>query len=759
MPKHPNQRQRHPGRQVPTTPAMVVDPARLASIIALLPPIVAELRQAGDRMAMTDALAPLTSLVPAERLALVQALGQQRGQPALEAADVCEALAELSPDRATAKEARRAVIRLRSTNARPTITVPPAAAMVTAMSPIVTTTPQFHGAWASQTRYESEVTLIMAWTRASDPQQIDAYVFELDFWRGNIARASLAEPMTPRRFEREVLDDLRQRQHMTMADLTLGQSRSLLEEILDQQAWRKITFSSKWHDIEQLIDQRVMSDEVERDDSATDKLLDPGAEPDEVMVNYTSAWSFGDFGLTYSVLSERHVLRERETRDAYIALRRQWYDEAHPARLRIGAVAQQTQEQSGLWVPTSGLGAGRSNWTLFWSLELQDTPIGGQLAEMPMATLVNPDNGRHWFWQSITMERDARSGHWRVGRIRDDGAAAQAKPVDELLKRSDELWQQAETTMQEVEQSANAEASQEQTLRALSLVQESLANGEAALMRLPGDRALHEKLRERDKMLHQWDRAAAIVHRMLARFQNRLRDLLDLSMLDFSQGREQANHEDEPGAEIWLTLAINAAREALALDRTSESLNVLAELLISNDEQEEAEQLLRESLELTESVGAWADLGDLLMQREEVIEAVTAFEHAQRLEPQSPQIRWRLGRALEMADRLPEARVVYEDAVANDDGDAMAHSLLGNLLYQQREYDAAYPQLEQALRLGLVSPQVLIQLADIDANRGQFERARVFLEQATKIDPSLAEDTKKLLARLRTEEERQRRRH
>ena len=754
MPKHPEHRRQSPAKAPATrVVAPAIAPERIAAWLERVPAIVAALHSAADRTAALDAIAPITSLPADEQTALATALGQQRGDGAGDALALALALAELGTDRGMAKEARRSSIRLRSAGTRADITIPHAAP--TTPPSETTEVPEFVGAWASRTRDRSEVTLALTWTRPFRHEEVDGYILNLNYWEGEIEFIGHPEPLTQRRFERDVLDPLRR--DAPLVEVTLGQARALIEEALDMQSWRQRPSTQEWLEVEPMIRRRVLQDEITATEDVDLLLLAPDLADEETLVNFWGAWSFGDFVLAYALLGERHALRERTSQTEFVTLRRRWYDEAHPARFQIGALTPQTQEQSGIWLPgTSSLGAsGRQNLSIFWSVELQETPLAGQLPEMPLATLVNPDSSRHWYWQSVTMERD-EARRWRVGRIRDDGAAAQGQPVEQLLQRSDDLWREAEA-MAAPEPNQTEDSARQHSLKIITLVQESLSAGEAALMRLPLDRGLHERLRDHARQIALWERAAALTQRMLARFQDKVLLLRDLSAFDFQQARFLAEHEDEAGYLRWLEIAVTAARASVAADRTAESLVILAELLVSQGETEEAEALLRESLDLQATVGAWLDLGDLLMQRQQSTEAVEAFERASRLEPTSPQIRWRLARALELVGRPAEARLVYEDALAKDDNDAMAHALLGNLLFEQDDFDNAATHLGRALELGLVSAQLLIQLTNISARAGQFEQARMLLNKVVEIEPSLAEQVKNFLTQIREEETRQRR--
>jgi tetratricopeptide (TPR) repeat protein len=758
MPKPNDRRSREPTKantpssNTPSRP--LINKEAMAGLIAQIPTMAEALRAATDRAAMTAALAPILEQAEPEQIGFATTLGNQRGDAAPLAADIAEALAELGADRAAAKEARRSLIRLRSAGTRPTITIPRPPLPVDDVAP-GQAAPEFIQGWASRTREKSEVALALAWSRPNQPGDIDAFVLELNMWNGVITEAVHIAPMPQRRFEREILTPRRDRENFTWTTVDQAQSLALVEATLDQGTWRKAPQSAEWNEVADLILRRLHMGDVAPDPNAGRMLIDADAEAEETLVNFWGSWSFGDYGLVYDLLSDRHALRERETRDDFIALRRKWYDEAHPARIQIGAVAPQAQEQSGLWLPGgSKASANRQNLAFFWSLELEESPLAGQISEMPLATITNPDSTRHWFWLSVTLERE--EDRWRIGRIRDEALAAQSQPVDELMQRSDAAWQEADAKAQQIAQAQEAgqQVPSQESLAVMTLAQETLSRGECALMRLLADRTLHEQLHDRAIQVGLWDRAAAVTHRILAHFPNdQARGYRDLSMLDFRKAQTFAETDDEANFHRWLDIALDAARKAVELDRTAETLTILGELQSTHGDLEEAETNLRAAIEMQPSVGAWADLGDLLMRRQHYQEAIGAFESAQRLDPTSPQVRWRLGRALEAVDRKPEAKLVYEDALANDANDAMAHALLGNILTEEGDHVGALQHLEQAVRQGLISAEILVQMAFNFARLGRFGEAQSLLEQAKQIEPSLTQQIEQLQAQVRREAE------
>ncbi len=721
---------------------------QVAALVEQIPVIAAELRAANTREIMQTALAPILGMPNDVQEALAQAIGRLRGDQGLDALDVVEAWSELGNQRAATKEARRASIRLESAGLRSRIKVPAARAVAATVPNEL----QFAGAWATRSRESSEVAILIAWSRGEEWQ---GYRISFIFWKGEILIETTPSGLTQRRFEREQIEEMRTSFEVPVVALTLGQVRFLFEDLLDQMAWRGTTLATDVKSLLDLLKGRIQRDEEHQgqaaDASVMTLLIDADIEADEVMVDFWSAWAFGDFMLCYELLAERASLRQGATRDEFIALRRKWYDEALPARLRIGATAKTTAEQSGLWVPDASMGTNRSNWAFFWSLEMRETPIAGQLSEVPMATLTNPSNQRRWFWQTISLERDAVSKRWRITRIRDEGAAAQARPVEDLIKRSNELWDEADALAQQFERTGTEAQNREHVLHIMALVQESQSLGEAALMRLPGDRELHKTLVEHAQAVRLLDRAAALLERIITHFGATMDLWLQVAAIQFNQAQVLAEQEDASGHHFWLDTAIASARQAIAIERTPEGLVVLGELLNMHGDSAEAESLLRESLAIRETSGAWIDLGDLLMRQRQFIPAISAFEQAQRLDPTTAVPRWRLGRALEMVDRKPEARLAYEDAVEQNPEDGMAQMLLGVLLATEHEYDQAYLHLIKALELGVMETDLFLQLAVIEADRGNTNSALQLLDQAVRLSPQLAPQIKQMAETLRAQ--------
>jgi tetratricopeptide (TPR) repeat protein len=727
-------------------PMPMLPAERLQALLELTATIATSLRAATDRASMETALEPILTLTVDEQVALMGALGRERTEDAL---IVATAFEEFGHERISTKEARRSIARLRSQAIHTHFSVPhPSSAQTVSQS--LAASFEFAGGWASQTRETSEVVLALRWSRTTPPFDAEGFVLDLHFWHGETMLRNHVESIAARRFEKEILDPIRTSESFSWVSVTAGQARWLIENAIEQRDWlAQNPADAEWSAIEPVLLQRLQCDETPADSSIEAKLLPSDMDEQETLLNFWGSWSFGDFELAYDLLSERHAILERESREEFIELRRKWFKEASPKRFQMGTVAEQTQEQSGIWLPSTGSVSmdNRKNLKFFWSLELQESSFVAQMLEMPMATLVHPDTSRHWFWQSITMERDSNSRSWRVGRIKDEGASAQALSVEQLLKRHEDLWQQADTASQAISEAQMAqEELQREALRVMSLAQESLSNGECALMRLPSDRVLHDQLFKECLQISLYERASAMLHRTLLHFPNDTsRVQRDLTGADYGMARQQASAGNEDAYHYWLDLALRDARASLESHRDEETLAMLAEMLMASGQTDESEALLRESLAISEKATTLLDLGDLLMQREDHIAAVEAFERAAQLEPENPQVRWRLGRALMMVDRPAEARLAFEDAISRDDNDAMAHALLGSLLFEQEDWQDAWNHLYRAVQLGLVTAPILIQMANITTRGGQFDVARSLLTQAMRVDPSIAADVRRML--------------
>lgn len=117
-------------------------------------------------------------------------------------------------------------------------------------------------------------------------------------------------------------------------------------------------------------------------------------------------------------------------------------------------------------------------------------------------------------------------------------------------------------------------------------------------------------------------------------------------------------------------------------------------------------------------------------------EAVEHLEETVRLQPNSPEILYTLGAALENSSRVTEARERYEAALRLKPEYPEAHSNLGLLLLRQGDAAQALPHLKETARLDPDSPQAHEDLATCLKTLGRDEEASRESREALRLSPS-----------------------
>ncbi len=745
-------------RERETAPPLTTDQqAELQALLAQVPAIASGLRaaQSGGRAAMLDRLAPIAAVAEPVARAFARRLGEQRGVPAQDAADVAAALGEADPRREVAREARRAGLRLRSAGAQPTVTLlplqpaaePPASiaspgavpgdgaapAADTAPAPQTPVTPRLVEAYASRSREAGEVSLMLAWQESATSELVRGYLFALEFWREGVKHFALTETMTRKQFLRETVEKLRG-EKMPSVPVTWAQARRLLEEALDVNTWRKREPAETFGEHREQIDARLLGEPADEEQRAAiaeeaARAAREGDRPfistemaaDEMIVNWLGAWSFGDYGLAYDLLHDDAPLRRAQPREEYIAVRRQWAEEAEPGALRLTVVREQVRRASALWVPgaAGGLGAAGQDYEAFWSLVLKDSPLAGAVEELPMATLLSQQSGRHWYWMAYTMQRERAYGLWCIARIRDEGAASQALTLDELQKRIEEAHQTAEQSAASAPQDPRSPQAAEAARTVTDALSAALAYRDAIIQKLPLDEAAYRAALDDARTLNNHERAAAYLEKMVGRFPNSLRLRFEEGIEEYVVAEQYASQGQGPAASDWLDRAIATLRQVVEQERTAEHLQALGELLARRGYLTQAEQALREAIALEPDRAALhADLASAIMagvsgedleapgapgtqeEREAAARgALAELREAAKLDPNLTHVFTRIGALYQALDQQEDARLAYEEAIARDPGDAEAHNALGSLLLAQREPQRALPELENAVQL------------------------------------------------------------
>jgi tetratricopeptide (TPR) repeat protein len=703
----------------------------LQALLDHLPTLSQQLRQSSERAAISQALSSIDQQPATIALAFAEALGTRRET---DAADVALALAELSQHQALRKEARKALVRLRSAGIAPHFSVPASEAA----------TPQrqrpFYLGYVSRTREQGEVQLALAWYENQAAGDVRGLVFLLEFWRDGVKDFLMTDVTTTRRFQQDFSKNSRSGEQVDILPISLAQARQLVQEALEINTWRKTplpdAYKRHYATIRDLLLNASVSDEEEQAvlREGDRPWISRSLEPEELIAHALGAWAFGDYGLFYDLLADEHSSRRAQTRDEFIQLRRQWADEADPASLRVLLIREQAegQSQSSLWVPTGIRAGGRKEVEAFWSLLLKDSPLGGQMEELPMATIINRETGRHWYWTGYTLAQ--QNGVWRISRQRDEGLLAQGAPIPDLQQRVKDLTEEASRIAQS--RPATETEAEEATRKLFGAVVTSLHSSDALIARLPLDRALYDQAALDARSIGQYERAAAYYQRMLDRFSDRARLLTQLGIMQYLAGERDQQEGNEKGARRWWESASASLEEALSLSPTADTYQALAELRLRANRLEEAEQLIRQALELDDTrAERWGQLGSIQMNRSEPAAALESFKQAAQRSPDLPGIQFHIGRAYRALGDRENARLAYEEAIRRNPNDTEAYNNLAALLEEQ-EPARAIELVERAVAL---APNVALYHANLAAlllKTKAVKRGKAELELAERLDPS-----------------------
>ena len=821
-----DQRGQHSGAkgQAPTTPLSSPHREALDSVMGQLTALAEGLRTVAqnahpgqptqDALARRTALAePLASIMDAEEpvaVAFAQRLGELRGAQANDAIEVAQALGDLETRGAVAREARRARIRLRSAGAQASVTIPPAPvvgrvagtasdAEGAAISPTATASdgratpmasatprrPQLVEAYATRTRESGELSLALAWQEGGDSDSVRGYLFGLDFFEDGVKYCILTETMSKRSFMRETVEKMRTAEGAAAVKITWAQARRFLQEALAVNDWRETAPSADFTNHREQIDGRLLGDpqddeqragiaaEEERVAREGDRpFMAPNMEAEETIANWIGAWSFSDFGMAYDLLANDNPIRQQQSRNEYITLRRQWAGEAKPAALRLTMIREQERRASVLWTPGGAVGANaRQEYEAFWSLALQDSPLGGQLDELPMGTLVSAESGRHWFWTGYSMQRDRASGLWLIARQRDEGAASQSLTVAELQQRIAEAHTSVEQIAQTAEKAATDPRSKESldAVRAVTAILTAAQHyGDALIARLPLDEETYQATLQDARALAAHERAVALLERMRGRFADETRILFELGVEQYLTAEQYVQQGQNEIASEWLGRATATMTHVVEEDRTAQHLQGLGELLARQGHFTQAEARLREAITLdAESAQLRTDLAEALMgqasgenldtpaqpSEDERLAlarlALDALREASGIDSNTPRLFTRMGAIYETLGQHDDAVLAFEEAIRHDPGDDAAHYTLGSLLLSRREPERARHLLETAVQLEPLSIQYRLSLAACYAALERMRDASRELDTIDQLQPGLpqAAELRTIIAR------------
>lgn len=730
------------------TEALQVDEARVQQLLARRQSFAEELHGSTSRVEAQGVLADIFTADEVTQLGLLKALARTRD---VNAADLLLAVHELAPLKAVRKEARRGLLLLADVRMYPSWTPEPEPAAVSTLA--VENAPRFWRGIVSETRESGEVDVVLCWEYGFEYGEARMCSFSLDFWKDGVK--DFASDTGTRRYIEGRLKDLQLRARMidqdedegedepiTYTDCTLAEGRRLLNDALEVNRWRKTTPHKDFRQALPLV-QRLILHASEAGEDRGLIFTSPALEPDIVVANFLGAWSLGDYGLCYDLLVPGSSLREGQSREEWMSVRRAWADEAGPRRFEVFFIKErEPASQTGIWLPTSALavrGAGPKELETCWSLEMVDSQLSGTLPEMPMGTTICKETGRRWFWTVFFMEQ-AR-GAWRVVRIEDEGSLVQALPLGELQKRVQENDEAVQTLIRDYQPEAPGNLA-----RLEELIQRNwrvLSLDDALLVRNPLDKTVYEHAYRRAMSLRAYERAVVYAEELVRRFPNdpdslQARQQLGAAQMTFSNRLASLGRDEK--ASLFAGRSEAVLRDTLPAHDPVSYL-ILAELLTSREREEEAEQLLLEAREITQVRDMQAQIeGALAMiaiDQERFPAAQSYLERLAEINPTYPSLWTMLGSVHREQGNLAEAEVALKRSMDDDPTEERAYLELGIVYVDRDDLDKASEVFARGVRVLPDSAQLQALMAMVYIRKNDIRRAREYLQTAERLDPDL----------------------
>ncbi|GAC1433952.1 MAG: hypothetical protein PVS3B3_01960 [Ktedonobacteraceae bacterium] len=676
------------------------------------------------------ALSDVTTLSEDAQMALLKALVKAQ---TIDAADILTALNAFGPNKEVRKEARRSLLRLDAAKIYSQWTPP--IGQVAAIQVNVSHAPRFWKGSVTQSREQGEVQLLLFWEQGYDYSEVRILGFLLDFWQEGV-KDVFTETVGKRAADQRIADMRGKLPDVHVVDCTLAEGKRLLEESLSINTWRNSEPNKEYRNRLPTINQLIL----QVTDAGEDKgqtFINPELEDQEVIVYFLGAWSLGDYGVAYDLLTESSNIRNGLTRDEWIERHRAWYNEAHPARLQLGFAHERERSQSALWLPTSTVSRtpSRKDVELGWSVELLDTPLGGTLRELPMGTAINKETNRHWFWTNYTVERTPAG--WRIQQCNDEGASIQGLSITELQKRIKEYEDTIEAKMKQRAEDVNA-LMQEMAWRVTQL----LHFYDALLIKLPLDHQINEEAYGRAVFAGNSERIVVYLERMVRRFPENKGELLRrLGATFVGLAYNYAQQGMTERETLFLKRAEATLQEAIEIQNIASGHMLLGELYLGMERHDEAEVelLTAKNMVMTpdEEKAIEGALGNIAMRRERTAEAIPHYQRVTEIDPNYPSIWFSLGFANRLLGNFTEAEQSYKRGIEIEPTDIRLYSELTAIYMNRPDQALARAIVSQGVRVNPESAHLHALYASVLSELGETRNAQQELQEAELLDSSL----------------------
>lgn len=718
--------------------------------------IAGKLRTSPSRAQVEVALSPINSLPASVQLALLKILAKE---PHTDAADILHALNEISPVKDVRKEAKRSLIQLQGAKIYPQWSLPveqpaPAAGEVG----VVGNAPRFLQGKVTDTREAGEVQLILAFEQGERYKDVRVFGFLLEFWHDGVYDC-FTRIDSKRSFENFLNRMTMELPDVRMKSISLAEGRRLLLEALAVNK-KQGTMPHRDYRLHQslinelILENTAIEDEEIEDEEDVDMELDLDDEdeedeepislhdlsPDKVVTTFVESWVDGDFEIAYELLSSDSSLREGLTEEEWVERRNAWLEEADPGELEPTFLIEQKQQKSKLWLPNSmSARKAPANRVIEagWSVELEVTPLSETLPELPQATAVYEETGRHWFWASFSLVQD--QGEWRIQSMTDEAKNALEHSPEEL-RASVQTHFKSIMDVTKKHKPTDKDAPH-YVLEVIEHMMQAANYSDALVQKLPDDPTGYKEIIALLFMFQQFERGLVFMEPFTRRFsEDRAKTLRSQAIAQRELSAKYFDLEDDERGERLLQLAEQALIESLSIEDNFDVRISLSEVIIEQDERlDEAEEHLQRASTFTTEPADVAHielhLGEIATAREQYEEAVQHYQRTVELQPDIADSWADLASAYQNLDNLEEAEANYRHAIRLDPHNEDLYYALSTMFLNHNQPDKAIEVIEEGLSENPDSLIMNISLATMYLEQGDHRQAEIFMKQAERIDP------------------------
>lgn len=761
------------------SPVSPEDTARAQQIFEHYQQLTLAVRSSQDRQQVETALAEINTAAEGAQMTLLALLGKTQ---TIEAADLLVALYKCAERKEVRKEARRALIRLEGAKIYPHWEAPLEPTPDLLASPLSTNPPRFWKGFVTAVGEDSneievgETEILLCWQQGEDYKEVRVLGFLLEFWHDGV-KDFFTRTESQRGFENFMARLNMRPSGIKLKDCSLARGRKLLRTALEVNALHGTRPARDYQLNSALVHQLILEapeledeedDEEEEIEFDTGDALDEeereidlsGLDPTNVVATFVENWIDGDYGIAYKLLAHESPLREDLSAEDWVEKRETWAQTFYPEDFEPGMLHERERSQSKLWLPNP---FNQSSTTreveASWSFEMVQTPLEDKLPELPEATVIYKETGRHWYWASFTLTQD--NGEWRIQSLSDEFVRAQGLSVKELQQRIDTLTGEIEKIAQEHtpdELKSQADDALATYLNEIvTHLLQTLSYIDALIPKTPRDRSLYERASAMTMMFGMHERCLAYLGPLAEQStgdHERAQTYLGMAELQMTQSQHCLEDDDEDRADLYEELAEEALRKSLASEDSFDAHTSLARLFIEQSERpaetselpnedegrlDEAEEQLRLAKPLAASPENEAEVeyyqGRLAMARAQFQQALSHYQHVVDFDPEDPSAWIDLGDAHKRLEHFEEAETSYKRAIELDPSQADYYSSLSLLYTDQDQFPKAMQTLENGLAANPESLALHMYIVVAYMSHGDYDEAEVFLQKIERLAP------------------------